>query len=490
MRPWRRNINFIRPIAFVQSFVLFLYATLMLLMSLVAYWDGPGEIHAMLQSAALCGSAALVALVIGRGSPFELTTRQLFAVTTASWCTMSLGGAVPLYLLLPRISFTDAMFESVSGVTTTGATVLVGLESLPHTVLLWRALLQWMGGIGIIVLGIAILPFLQVGGMRLFKTESSDWSHKTMPKSRDLIRAIGIIYVALSLTAVASYWLAGMTPFDAVVHALTTVSTGGYSNYDSSMGHYHGQSLILWLSSLLMLASSLPFLLYTRMMRGDVRALLVDTQVRGFLGFVLVMVIAMSLVRSIADHESWVTSVTQVTFNIVSIITTTGYASENYTSWDSFAVTMFFYLTFIGGCSGSTAGGMKFFRFQIALIMLKNQLRWMRHPRGVFTNRYNGQKVTDEIVRSVIAFSFYYGLTVAIIASGLSLLGIDFLTSVSGAASAVGNVGPGLGDVIGPDKTFATLPHAAKWLLSAGMLLGRLEIMTVVILLTPVFWRR
>jgi trk/ktr system potassium uptake protein len=462
----------------------------MLLMSLVGYWDGPGEIHAMLKAAAICGGAALVALMISRISHFELSTRQLFAVTTVSWCTMSLAGAMPLYLLLPGMSFTDAVFESVSGVTTTGATVLVGLEKLPHTVLLWRALLQWMGGIGIIVLGIAILPFLQVGGMRLFKTESSDWSHKTMPKSRDLIRAIGIVYVALSAAAVASYWLAGMTPFDAVVHAMTTVSTGGYSNYDASMGHYNQQQSILWLSSLLMLMSSLPFLLYTRMVRGDIRALFTDTQVRGFVGFVLVMILSMSLVRSIADHESWLGSLTHVTFNIISIITTTGYASENYTSWDSFAVTMFFYLTFIGGCSGSTAGGMKFFRFQIALIMLKNQLRWMRHPRGVFTNRYNGQKVTDEIVRSVIAFSFYYGLTVAIIASGLSLLGIDFLTSVSGAASAVGNVGPGLGDVIGPDKTFTTLPDAAKWLLSIGMLLGRLEIMTVVILFTPLFWRR
>lgn len=474
----------------MQSYVLLLYATLMLLMSLVGYWDGPGEIYAMLKSAAICGGAAMIAFAISRGGQFELSTRQLFAVTTVSWCMMSLAGAMPLYLLLPGMSFTDAMFESVSGVTTTGATVLIGLEKLPHTVLLWRGLLQWLGGIGIIVLGIAVLPFLQVGGMKLFKTESSDWSHKTMPKSRDLIRAIGIVYVALSTAAVASYWLAGMEPFDAVVHAITTVSTGGYSNYDTSMGHYHHHPLILWLSSLLMLMSSLPFLLYTRMVRGDIRAIFTDTQVRGFVGFVLVLILCMSLIRSIADHESWFGSFTHVTFNIISIITTTGYASENYTSWDSFAFTVFFYLTFIGGCSGSTAGGMKFFRFQIARILLNNQLRWMRHPRGVFTNRYNGQKVTDEIIRSVIAFSFYYGLTVAIIASGLSLLGIDFLTSVSGAASAVGNVGPGLGDIIGPDKTYTTLPAAAKWLLCGGMLLGRLEIMTVVILFTPVFWRR
>jgi trk system potassium uptake protein TrkH len=475
---------------FVQSYVLFLYTALMLLMSLVGFWDSPREIHAMLEAAAICGGTGAIALLISRIDQFELTTRQLFAVTTMSWCTMSLAGAIPLYLLLPGLSFTDAVFESVSGVTTTGATVLSGLESLPHTLLLWRALLQWMGGIGIIVLGIAILPFLQVGGMRLFKTESSDWSHKTMPKSRDLIRAIGIVYVALSTAAVLGYWLAGMDSFDAVVHAMTTVSTGGYSNYDASMGHFHDKRLILWLSTVLMLISSLPFLLYTRMVRGEIRALLTDNQVLGFVGFVFVMILSMSLVRRIADQESWIDSVTQSAFNVVSIVTTTGYASENYTSWDSFAVTMFFYLTFVGGCSGSTAGGMKFFRFQIGLIMLKNQLRWMRHPRGVFTNRYNGQKVTDEIVRSVIAFSFYYGLTVAVIASGLSLLGIDFLTSVSGAASAVGNVGPGLGDIIGPDKNFAALPHTAKWLLSIGMLLGRLEIMTVVILFTPVFWRR
>jgi trk system potassium uptake protein TrkH len=480
---------FLRPVLFIQAFVLLVMAVMTVPPAFVALWqDNTLAARAFLWTGGVCLLLALPPFVTRHQEPLWLSSRQMYLMTTLSWCVVSVAGAVPLYIGLPGTTFTDALFESVSGVTTTGSTVLVGLDTMARSILLWRALLQWLGGIGIIVLAIAILPYLRVGGMRLFQTESSDWSEKRLPRIHNLIWAIGIVYLGLSGLTALSYWLAGMGAFDAIVHAMTTVATGGYANYDASMGHFNNP-LILWLSSLFMLLSSLPFLLYVSLLHGQITPLVRDHQVRGFLLFVAVMAVVLSLERSIAEHESVFNALTHSTFNVISVITTTGYASEDYTTWGNFAVTVFFYLTFVGGCSGSTAGAIKIFRFQIGFMMLRNQLRQMRHAQGVFTNFYNSRYVTDDIVRSVIAFSFYFALTVAVLALSLSMYGLNFVTSLSAAATAVGNVGPGLGDIVGPAGNFASLPDAAKWSLTLGMLLGRLEIMTVLILLTPMFWR-
>ena len=481
---------FLRPVLFVQAFVLLIIAAMTVPSALIAVWDrATAAVWAFLGTGGACLLLALPAFITGRKEPLWLSSRQMYLVTTVSWCVVSLAGAIPLYIGLPGTTFTDALFESVSGVTTTGSTVLAGLDTMARGILLWRGLLQWLGGIGIIVLAIAILPYLRIGGMRLFQTESSDWSEKRLPRIHNLIWTIGVVYLGISGLTALSYWLAGMGVFDAIVHSMTTVATGGYANYDASMGHFSDNPLMLWLGSLFMLLSALPFLLYVSLLHGQVMPLVMDRQVRGFLLFVVVIAVVLSLQRSIAEHESIFDALTHSTFNVISIITTTGYASEDYTTWGNFAVTVFFYLTFVGGCSGSTAGAIKIFRFQIGFMMLRNQLRQMRHVQGVFTNFYNNRYVTDDIVRSVIAFSFYFALTVAIIALSLSMCGLDFVTSLSAAATAVGNVGPGLGDIIGPAGNFSSLPDAAKWSLTLGMLLGRLEIMTVLILLTPTFWR-
>jgi trk system potassium uptake protein TrkH len=482
-------MTFLRPVLFIQAFVLLIVAAMTAPPALLAIWDNAAAVRAFLGTAGACLALAYLAWVAGHQEPLWLSSRQMYLVTTVSWCVVSLAGAVPLYLVVPATTFTDALFESVSGVTTTGSTVFVGLETMARSILLWRGLLQWLGGIGIIVLAIAILPYLRIGGMRLFHTESSDWSEKHLPRTHNLIWAIGVVYLGISCITALSYWLAGMGVFDAIVHSMTTVATGGYANYDASMGHFNDNSVILWLSSVFMLLSALPFLLYVSLLHGRAAPLVTDRQVRGFLLFVVVIAVVLSLERSIAEHESVLDALTHSTFNVISVITTTGYASEDYTTWGNFAVTVFFYLTFVGGCSGSTAGAIKIFRFQIGLMMLRNQLRQMRHAQGVFTNSYNNRSVTDDIVRSVIAFSFYFALTVAVIALSLSMCGLDFVTSLSAAATAVGNVGPGLGDIIGPAGNFSSLPDAAKWSLTLGMLLGRLEIMTVLILLTPTFWR-
>jgi trk system potassium uptake protein TrkH len=481
-------VTFFSPIVFVLSFVLILVAAMTLPAMGLAMADGQTSLHAFLFTGGFCFLLGLMGYLATRGRKFTVLSKQLYLITVGSWFMLSLAGALPIHLAL-GVSFTDAFFESMSGVTTTGSTVLSGLDQMPHSVLLWRGELQWVGGIGIIVLGIAILPFLRIGGMRLFATESSDWSGKTMPRAQVLVRNIGTIYLLLSLLATLSYWLCGMNPFDAIVHAMTTMATGGYANYDSSMGHFADNPAILWFSSFFMLSASMPFMLYVALLQGNSRPLWMDSQVRGFLLFVLLIVAFLTMERVINGDISPFHAATQVTFNVVSIVTTTGYVAGDYSTWGSWAVVVFFYLMFVGGCSGSTAGSVKFFRYQVSLVLLWNQLKVMRHPSAVFVSKFNSRVVSDEIIRSIVAFSFFFVLTVALLTLALSLTGLDFVSSLSAAATAVTNVGPGLGEVVGPVANFESLTDTAKWLLSIGMLLGRLEIMTVIVLLTPTFWR-
>ncbi|MGM0536891.1 MAG: Trk system potassium transporter TrkI [Pseudomonadota bacterium] len=414
---------------------------------------------------------------------------QMFLVTTFSWVSISTFASLPLVLGAPQLSFTNAVFESVSAITTTGSTILSRIDQLSDGLKLWRGIMQWLGGIGIIVMGIAILPFLKVGGMRLFHTESSDWSDKVMPKTGGIAKATLGIYCGFTLTAMVAYWLGGMVPLDAVVHAMTSVATGGFANSDASFGAYSEQPHLLWLGSLFMLMGALPFVLYIRVLRGARMALWRDQQVHGLLFLLTTVCLLLALWRMWLGTPPF-EALTHVVFNVISVVTTTGYASDDYTLWGPMATVAFFYLTFVGGCSGSTSGGMKIFRFQVAMRLLVSQLRFLNHSSGVFVSRYNGQTLTDEITRGVVAFSFFFFLTIAGLALGLSLMGLDFITALSGAATAVANVGPGLGDIIGPSGNFTPLPDAAKWLLCIGMLMGRLEILTVLVLLTPMFWRR
>lgn len=434
-------------------------------------------------------SATLATWALTRKVSLELKPWQMFVLTAASWASITGFASLPLILGAPQLSITNAVFESVSAITTTGSTVMVGIENLSDGLKLWRGLMQWMGGVGIIVMGIAILPFLKVGGMRLFHTESSDWSDKVMPRTGGIAKATLSIYVALTLAAMVSYWAGGMLPLDAVVHGMTSLATGGFANSDASFGAYADQPWLLWLGSFFMLCGALPFVLYIRFIRTSRSALWNDQQVLGLLKLLLAAIVVLTGWR-VFQGDDWFVSLTHVTFNVISVVTTTGYASDDYTLWGSLPVVAFFYLTFVGGCSGSTSGGMKIFRFQIAMLMLRNQLRYLIHANGVFTTRYNHQPVTSDISRSVVAFSFFFFITIAALALSLSALGLDLVTALTGAATAVANVGPGLGATIGPAGNFTSLPDAAKWLLCIGMLMGRLEILTVVVLMTPMFWRR
>lgn len=479
--------RFLQPIAYVCGALLMIMACLMLAVTLYAAFNHDPAMQWFLRSFGLTVAAAIPLLLLGRGQAFKLVARQLYLLTSASWVLMSLAGALPLYLGDFGLSPANAVFEAVSGITTTGSTILSGIESFSPSMLLWRSMLQWLGGLGVIGMAVSILPFLRIGGMRLFHTESSDWSDKSMPRIQVLARMLVITYLSLTLACTLSYWLVGMTPFDAVAHAMTTVSTGGYATDDRSMGRFANP--VLWVGTLFMLIGALPFTLIISFANRPRRNLLTNQQVVGLLAIVATVTAALSLHLGLNQNYAPVDAVTQSAFNLVSIITTTGYASSDYTLWGPFSIALFFIVMFIGGCSGSTSGGMKVFRFQLSYLFLRSQIQRLIHPQGVFVTLYNKKPLPDDIMLSAVAFSFLFFVCLAAFTLLLAMLGLDLVTSLTAAATALTNVGPGLGDIIGPAGNFAPLPDSAKWLLCVAMIMGRLELLTVIVLFSPIFWR-
>ena len=479
--PTLRTLGFI-----IDIFLITLAVSMAIPMLTLLIFEHPEDLNAFLWSSLITLIAGLVLVVPGRPEHVQLRPRDMYLLTTASWLGVCLFAAMPM-MLLHHISFTDAFFETMSGVTTTGSTVLTGLDEASPALLIWRSMLQWLGGIGFIAMAVAILPLLRIGGMRLFQTESSDWGEKVMPRSHMAAKYIVAVYLAFTLLGVIAYWLSGMSWFDAINHSMTSVATGGYSTSDASLGKFDPASH--WVAIVLMLLGSLPFTLYVASLRGNRKALIQDEQVRGFLGMLLITCLAFSVWLWFNSDHSFLDALRIVSVNVVSVVTTTGYALGDYSTWGGFAVMAFFYLTFVGGCSGSTSGGLKMFRFQVAVTLLHANLKQLVHPRAVIKQQYNGHNLDEEIVRSILTFSFFITMTIGAIALFLALLGLDPMTALTGAATAVCNVGPGLGPIIGPAGNFASLPDAAKWVLAAGMLLGRLEIITVLVLFTASFWR-
>jgi trk system potassium uptake protein TrkH len=375
----------------------------------------------------------------------------------------------------------------MSGVTTTGSTVLSGLDNMDHSILIWRSLLQWLGGIGFIVMAVAILPFLNVGGMRLFRTESSDWSDKTIPRTQSLAKYLFMVYVGLTVACGMAYHWAGMNWFQAINHAMTTLSTGGYSTSDNSMAAFPERCH--WVGIAFMAAGGLPLLTFAQTIQARTLRVWNDAQIKGYLLFLLFVSFGLALWLSSSKNLAFIDALRLSAFNVVSVVTTTGYGLTDYSQWGALAVISFLFLMLVGGCSGSTAGGIKIFRFQIAVAIMREQLKQQFHPNGIFRERYNNRPINEEIVRSLVTFMMLFMLVIVLLTLILVLCGLDPMTSLSGAITAVTNVGPGLGPVIGPAGNFASLPVVAKWALSIGMLLGRLEILTVAVLFHPSFWR-
>lgn len=479
----------IRPVLYVGGILLVSLAAAMLLPALVDAASGHSDWRVFSGSAAVTLFAGMSLILTNRaGERQRLRLREAFLLTAAAWLLVTTFAALPFAFSDLDLSYTDAFFEAMSGVTTTGSTVIVGLDAAPPGILLWRALLQWLGGIGIIVTAIAVLPLLQVGGMQLFRTESTDRSEKALPRLTQLTAGIGGIYLGLTAIWSVALWLAGMTPFEAVAHAMSTLATGGYSTADASIGHF-GSAAIDVIVLLGMVVGGVPFVLYLHALHGRGRMLLADAQVRGFLSLLAVATLVMAMAHIVINDAGPLTALRHAAFNTVSVMTGTGFASTDYGTWGPFANVGFFVLMFIGGCAGSTACGIKIFRVQILAAACWAQIQRLIRPRSVAVTYYAGQPVPLSVLESVASFLILYLFCFAVLATILCLFDLDLLTALSGAATAISNVGPGLGAIIGPAGSFAALPDGAKWVLAAGMLLGRLELFTILVLFMPSFWR-
>ncbi|WP_245183723.1 TrkH family potassium uptake protein [Haematospirillum sp. H1815] len=478
----------LRPVLFVVGAFLTILGVAMLVPAAVDLAGGDPDWVSFFVSGALTVLVGLLLTFANFDRNITLSRHQAFLLTVLSWLGVTAFSAMPFHLSRFRMSYTDAFFEAISGLTTTGATVITGLDLAPPGILLWRSLLHWLGGIGIVVMAISLLPFLRVGGMQLFKMESSDTGDKVLGKVSQLGAALVLIYIALTTLCTVFYLLGGMTLFEAVNHAMSTLSTGGYSTSDSSIAHFNSH-FINWVAIVFMICGGVPFTLFIRMGRGGVRVLFSDLQVRGFLGFLILTSVILTVWMMLTGKDDLFDTFSHVMFSVVSVVTTTGFASADYTQWGNLAVASFFALLFVGGCTGSTAGGIKIFRFHIAWKLFVSHIHRLISPNAVEVQRYGDRRITEDVAASVLLFFFIYIATVGGITLFLAAVGLDWVTAISGAATAVGNVGPGLGDIIGPAGNFQPLPDAAKWALSVGMLLGRLEFFSVLVLLFWRFWR-
>lgn len=441
------------------------------------------------ESAAITGFVGIL-LTLGFWPESEpvFEVRETFILTVSSWVTISLFASLPFMLSSAAPTFTDAFFEAISGLTTTGATVFKDLDYAPPGILLWRSLLQWLGGIGIVVMAMTILPALKIGGMQLFRSEFSDRSEKYFPRVSQIASAILSTYLLMSAMCGVAYWLAGMTPFQAICIMMSTVSTAGFATSDLSLG-YFDNTWIEIIAIIFMIMGSITLLLFTRFLQGDPKPLWRDSQVRVFLLVIGIATVLMAFWLWETDQYDSLSSVRHSAFTVVSIASTTGFTTADFNSWGSFALIFIFLLMFVGGCTGSTAGGIKIFRYQILFKAAKQQILQLRRPHGVFVPLYNGQRLKEADFMSVLAFFALYIFCYAALALSYALCGLDVISSLSGSATILGNVGPGLGDQIGPSGSFGELPEAVKWLTIFGMLLGRLELLTLLILFTPNFWR-
>ena len=418
----------------------------------------------------------------------KLNLTQAFLLTALSWLSIAIFGSLPFIFSNLNLSITDSFFESMSGITTTGSTIIQDLEIAPKSILLWRAILQWLGGIGIIVMAITLMPIMNVGGMQLFKISSNDTAEKILQKSKQISIRLIIIYSILTFICAFFYKLFGMNFFDSLTHSMTTIATGGFSNYNQSIG-YFDSFLIEITSMIFIILGSIPFIAYIKFLNGDKKIFFSDTQVVAFLKVTFFSIIALSIYLFFSkgfQNES----LRSVSFNVISILTGTGYVTKNFDQWGNFPLIFFLILMFIGGCAGSTACGIKIFRVQLLYRFLLNQLKKIIYPRGVFVIKYDKNIIDDKFMSSVISFIFLYVIIFFSLTAILSLTGLDFVTSISGAATSISNVGPGLGDTIGPNGNFSSLENSSKWVLSLGMILGRLELFAILVLFIPSFWRK
>ena len=416
----------------------------------------------------------------------KLTLQQAFLLTALSWLSIAVFSSLPFVFSNLNFSFTNAFFESMSGITTTGSTIISNLNEMPKSILLWRAILQWLGGIGIIIMAITLMPIMNVGGMQLFKISNNDSSEKILPKSKEIALRLIYIYTSLTLLCGITYKIFGMNYFDSLTHSMTTIATGGFSNYNESIGFFNSISIEIS-AMIFIILGSLPFIAYIKFISGNRKILINDIQIRTFFKIIIYSIIILSIYFIISKPLEL--NLRSIFFNVISILTGTGYVNAEFDTWGSFTLILFLGLMFIGGCAGSTTCGVKIFRIQILYLFFVNQLKKIIYPKGIFVLKYDKNPIDNKFISSIISFIYMYLVIFFILTALLSLTGLDFVTSISGAATSISNVGPGLGSIIGPNGDFSSLPDISKWILTLGMILGRLELFAILVLFLPSFWR-
>jgi trk system potassium uptake protein TrkH len=478
-----------RPVGNVIGRLIIVLGASMLAPLLLDVADGNGNAHGFVLAAFLTLAAGLAMTLITRqGEAHGLTRPQAFLLTVLVWVVLPVFGALPFVFGAPTASYTDAYFEAMSGLTTTGATVFAGLDESPRGMLLWRALLQWYGGVGIVIVAIVFLPMMRIGGMQFFRSESFELSSDVTPRATELAASLFYVYLALSFACVLAYSAAGMNGFDSLAHAMTTVSTGGYGTYDSGFDNFSPAAQ--YVGILFMWLAALPFIRFIQLARGNTRGIRGDSQIQAFLAIIVLASTAMVVWLVVNDRHPLPEAIREALFNVTSAMTGTGYASDPYDTWGTVPVALFFVIPLIGGCTGSTSCSAKVFRYQVLYSALVVQIRRIHSPHGVFPLRYQSRPVEPEVVSSIMGYFFVFVCALSIWAILLSLLGLDTITAISASVASLGNIGPGLGPVVGPSGNYASLPDTAKWLLSLGMLLGRLEFLSVLVLFMPIFWQK
>lgn len=478
----------LRPIARIISFFMMAMGIAMLPCALLDFASG-GQSWTVFGEIALLTIAlgGLIVIATANARIERMSIKDAFLLTTGTWVLLPLVGALPFMVGAPGASFTDAYFEAVSGMTTTGSTMFVGLDEMPKGTLLWRGILQWLGGLGIVIVALVFLPIMRSGGMQFFQTEGFDTLGKVLPRTLDISKSLLTVYIGLTFACTFAYIIFGMSPFDASVHAMTTLSTGGFSTKDASFVAFAGP--LEYVSSLFMVLASLPFIRFIQLSRGNAGPLLNDVQARAYLRWVAYAIGLVFVYRMLTSTTPLEANLRETTFNIVTLFSGTGYGSADVVSWGSFPLLIIFAVGLIGGCTASTGCSIKVFRWLVAIEAIKAQVKKSTSPNSVVIPKIGGQRINDDVMSSVIAFFSFFILSLGLLIVGLALTGLEFRTSVTAAWTAIANVGPAFGPEVGPTGAFDGFPTAAKWMLIVGMLIGRLEILSVLVLFTPAFWR-
>ena len=479
----------LRPIAYLIGRMLIALAILMLAPAAVDWQAGQHNATDFMEAAVITGAfGAMLSITSHNALGLSLDVRQAYLLTAAIWTVLPLFGCLPFMLGAPELSLTDAYFEAVSGITTTGSTVIVGLDALPPGMNLWRGMLNWLGGLGIAFVAMIFLPVMRVGGMQFFRTEGFDTFGKILPRATDIAGQLVLVYAGLTVICLAVYAMIGMTALDAVVHAMATIATGGFSPSDSSFNKYQGAGE--YAGALFMFLGSLPYIRYVQLVNGAAIPLWRDAQVRGYLRTIAVAVLSVTLWRWLNSTDSLEPVFRQTLFNLMSIHSGTGFFSGDFATWGGFMLPVAVLIGIFGGCSGSSGGGLTIFRVQVAFAALRQDLRRITMPNRVDPVRYDGRVVDDDVMNSVILFVTGYILVIGTMSVAATLCGADMESAFFGVWTSIGNIGYGFGPLVVPTGTFADFPTAAKWVLILVMLLGRLGMLAFLLLLLPRFWRR